>query len=117
MCGSCSSTETARTPSVPRRQPRSQPPSRRRNCRPPADVAITPTQLTLRDLRGEGWTAEVVEHYNVFTKTRHDLFNIIDIVALRGGTTLGGQATSATNVAARIRKIAEHPNTPALRQA
>lgn len=78
---------------------------------------MTPTQLSLRHLRRDGWTVEVVERWNAFTKTRHDLFGILDLVALRGSETLGVQTTSNANVAARVRKIAESEHIAALREA
>jgi hypothetical protein len=78
---------------------------------------MTPTQLSLRHLRDAGWTVDVVEHWNHHALIREDLFGIIDIVALRGTETLGVQATSYTNISARVRKIAEASTTPALREA
>jgi hypothetical protein len=58
-----------------------------------------------------------VEHWNPHARKRHDLFEILDIVALRGDVTLGVQATSYTNISSRCRKIAEADATPALRAA
>lgn len=84
---------------------------------PRARMAISPTQLTLRQLRADGWTAEVVEHWNPHARVRNDLFGFVDVLALRANETLAVQTTSATNVAARIRKIAEHPNVAAVREA
>jgi hypothetical protein len=78
---------------------------------------MTPTELSLRHLRTLHWTAEVVEHWNPHARKRHDLFEILDIVALRGDVTLGVQATSYTNISSRCRKIAEADATPALRAA
>jgi hypothetical protein len=77
----------------------------------------TPTSRTLAELRETGWTAEVVERWNPHARVRNDLFGFIDILAIRGAETLGVQATSASNVASRVRKIADHPNTPAVREA
>jgi hypothetical protein len=45
------------------------------------------------------------------------LFGLIDVLAVGPAGTIGIQATSHTNVSSRIRKIAEHPNTPHLREA
>ena len=78
---------------------------------------MTPTQLSLRHLRAEGWTAEVTEHWNPHARVRNDLFGFIDIIALRGADTLAVQTTSAANVSARVHKIADHPNTPHVREA
>jgi hypothetical protein len=65
----------------------------------------SPTQRSLAKLRGEGYRAAVVEHWNPFAKIRQDLFGIIDIVALKANTTLGVQTTSYSNMSARIKKI------------
>lgn len=69
----------------------------------------SPTQRTLKNLRANGWTAEVVEHYNRFSRTRHDLFGGIDILAIKGEITLGVQCTSGDNHAARVAKLAALP--------
>lgn len=66
---------------------------------------MTPTARTLKALRDDGWTAGVVERFNSHTLTRHDLFGCIDIVAVRDGNTLGVQATSGSNAAARVKKM------------
>jgi hypothetical protein len=78
---------------------------------------VTPTQLSLRHLRAEGWTAEVVERWNPHSRTRHDLFNLFDIVGVRDETTLGCQTTSSSNMAARVRKIADSEHVAAVREA
>ncbi len=78
---------------------------------------MTPTQLSLRELRNAGFTAEVVERWNPHARIRQDLFGIIDIVALNGPTTLAVQCTSAPHVAERVRKIADSPHIAAIREA
>lgn len=78
---------------------------------------MSPTQRTLKLLRDEGWTAGVVERWNSHAKIRQDFLGIIDIIALRGDTTLGVQATSASNVSARMKKLASSENIGALRDA
>ena len=81
-------------------------------------MAYTPTQLTLRHLRNEGWPlVEVVEHWNSHARIRQDLFGFIDIIAIARDRTLAIQCTSAGNTASRIRKIAEHPNIGFVREA
>jgi hypothetical protein len=67
---------------------------------------MTPTQLTLRKLRADGWLAEVVERWVPGANVRKDLFGFVDILALRDGETLAVQATSYTNISARVNKIA-----------
>jgi hypothetical protein len=71
----------------------------------------SPTQLSLRDLRNRGYTAQVVERFNPFAKVRQDLFGFIDIVAIREGENgvTGVQTTSGPNVAARIAKAKTIP--------
>lgn len=67
----------------------------------------TPTQKTLAYLRERGFLAEVVEKWNPYARVRQDLFGFTDIVAVRGDSTLFVQCTSAANVPARRRKIAD----------
>ena len=78
---------------------------------------MTPTQLTLRHLRNDGWTAEVVEKWNPHAQVRNDLFGFVDVLAVRGPETLAVQTTSAANVSARVRKIADSPTIGAVREA
>ena len=80
-------------------------------------MTISPTALTLRALRRDGYTAEVVEHWNPHARVRNDLFGCIDVVALKGAETLAVQATSDSNVSARVRKIAESEHIAAIREA
>jgi hypothetical protein len=77
---------------------------------------VTPTQRSLEQLRRDGWTVAIVERWNPHARIRQDLFGCIDILALRDGETLAVQTTS-TGVAARVRKIADNPNLPAMRAA
>ena len=81
-------------------------------------MSLTPTQLTLRYLREQGWpVVEVVEHWNPHARIRQDLFGFVDVLAVGPSGVLAVQTTSAGNVAARVRKIAEHPNTAPVREA
>lgn len=77
----------------------------------------SPTQRSLKYLRAEGFTAEVVEKYNSFAKIRIDLFGILDLVAIKDGVTLGVQTTSYSNMSARRTKILESENYKKLKQA
>lgn len=70
---------------------------------------MSPTSRTLAALRQDGWTVQTVEHWNHYTKRRHDLFGCIDIVAIREGRTLGVQCTSGSNTSSRLHKIAAEP--------
>jgi hypothetical protein len=78
---------------------------------------VTPTERTLKYLRAQGYTAVITERWNQFAKIRQDLFGIVDVLALKPGETLAVQCTSAPNVSARVNKIADHDNTPRLREA
>jgi isoaspartyl peptidase/L-asparaginase-like protein (Ntn-hydrolase superfamily) len=78
---------------------------------------MSPTQLTLRHLRNDGYTAEVVERWNPHARIRNDLFGFIDVVALKGDETLGVQTTTAGHVNDRCRKIAESPMVGIVREA
>lgn len=77
----------------------------------------TPTSRSLAALRERGYTAQVVERWNPHARIRHDLFGFIDLLAIKDGETLAVQTTSASNVAARIRKIAESEHIAAVRDA
>lgn len=77
----------------------------------------SPTQLSLAALRAQGYACWIVEHWNSYTRRREDLFNAWDILAVGNGETLAVQTTSASNVSARVRKIADNPYTPELRKA
>ncbi|QDP54724.1 MAG: hypothetical protein GOVbin2833_13 [Prokaryotic dsDNA virus sp.] len=74
-------------------------------------MAVTPTQRTLKHMRGMGLLCEVVERWIPQARRRHDLYNIIDIlgVGVLDGepTTIGVQATSRSNHGSRIKKILE----------
>lgn len=74
-------------------------------------MKTTPTQRTLKLCRDVGWTCQVVERWNSFAKVRVDLFGFIDVVAMNGASIIGIQATSGSNVAARITKIKENPKS------
>lgn len=78
---------------------------------------MTPTALTLREMRKRGYFCWVVEHWDAFARKRKDLWGIVDVLCLRENEVVGVQATSKSNVSARIRKIAEHESTPYVRKA
>ncbi len=78
---------------------------------------VSPTQRTLKELRSRGYLVQVVERWNPFARRRIDLFGFIDVIGIRRGEVLGVQATSASNVSARVKKIAEHENVGAVREA
>lgn len=70
-------------------------------------MAASPTQRTLERLRRDGYRAAVVEKYVPQVRRRQDLFGIIDVLAVHphGLRTLGVQATTVSNQAARLKKL------------
>lgn len=70
---------------------------------------MTPTARTLKALRDDGYTAEVVEKWNPHTRTRHDLYGFGDVLAFRGKEVLIVQATSRGNMSSRVKKILAEP--------
>lgn len=77
----------------------------------------SPTQLSLAKLREEGYLVDVVERWIPGANIRKDLYGFIDIIALKGKETLAVQTTSASNMSARCKKIADHENVGAVREA
>lgn len=72
----------------------------------------SPTQRTKAELLKNGWEfVAIVERWNAFARIRQDLFGVIDILAIRCNSTgcFGVQATSASNVAARMKKSMAEP--------
>jgi hypothetical protein len=80
-------------------------------------MASSPTTRSLKLMRDRGFYSEVVERYNSFTRTRHDLYGFIDILCLGEGVVIGVQTTSYSNMTARIKKIKEHENYPIVEKA
>lgn len=78
---------------------------------------LLPETRTIRALEADGWTAEKVEQQIPGTFIKRDLFGFLDILAIRGQEILGVQATSLSNVSARIKKITDHVNLPVVRKA
>jgi hypothetical protein len=78
---------------------------------------LSPTQRTLAEMRKRGYYADVTEKWNPWARIRQDLFGVIDVLCLGDKEVVGVQATSASNISARVNKIAEHENTAALRKA
>jgi hypothetical protein len=81
---------------------------------------MTPTARSLAYLREQGWHAEVVEMtIRAPGRTfKRDLWGWCDILCVGpDGALLAVQTTSATNVAARVRKIGDSPLLPLVRAA
>ena len=77
----------------------------------------SPTQLTLKKLRADGYLVAITEHWNQYGKVRQDLFGFVDVLGLRQGETIAVQATSYSNVSARVKKIIGHENIDMARKA
>ncbi len=68
------------------------------------------SSLTARSsahLRDLGYMVATVEHYNSFTRRKHDLFGCIDLLCIGNGETVAVQVTSKSNLSARKHKIEE----------
>ena len=71
-------------------------------------MATTATSRTLKHLRERGYEAQVVERWCSFSRRRIDLFNIVDIVAVKPGEIVGVQST-AHNLSNRLQKSIAEP--------
>ena len=71
------------------------------------NLATSPTQLSLKKLRDEGYLVAITERWNAFAKIRQDMFGFIDLLAIKDGEILAVQTTSASNMSARANKIAD----------
>lgn len=76
-------------------------------------MTATPTSRTLKSLRDDGWTADVVEKWIPQQRVRKDLYGFGDVLAFRGKETLIVQATSRNNMSSRVRKILAEPRARA----
>lgn len=66
----------------------------------------SPTERTLNKLRKDGALPWKTEYYNQWSRKRHDMYGWCDLVAMMPGNyLLGIQATSGSNVSARVKKI------------
>jgi hypothetical protein len=68
----------------------------------------SPTARSLAHCRKLGLTAQVVEHWNAFSRRRVDLFGVIDIVVLSPIGICGIQTTGA-GASSRMAKIRDEP--------
>jgi hypothetical protein len=79
---------------------------------------VSPTQLSLRRLRSEGWAVDVCERWVPMgggaQSVRRDLFGLLDLVALRAGETMGVQTTTASNYLSRVKKLTDDEHRPTL---
>lgn len=72
---------------------------------------LTPTQLSIKRLKEQGYFVKVVETWNPWARIRQDLFGAIDIVAIKATEpgVIGIQATTTPNMNARITKAQALP--------
>jgi hypothetical protein len=68
---------------------------------------VTPTARTLKLLRAEGLVVDIAERWNPFSRTKRDLFNFADLIGLDVArkSMWAVQATSMSNMGARVKKI------------
>lgn len=78
---------------------------------------MSPTQLSLRNMRANGYICAITEHWNPFARIRQDLFGFIDVLCIRENEIVGVQTTSYSNISARVNKIADHENIGHVRKA
>lgn len=81
------------------------------------EVALSPTQRSKAHLEALGYQVAITEHWNPWARRRVDLWGFVDLLAIKPNETLAVQTTSATNVSARVKKIAEHENVGFVRDA
>ena len=98
----------------------------RLSCRNVTNDHVPRKRTARAALQADGWTCQVVEHWNPFSRTRLDLFGCIDIIAVRAsqsssfrgilehdGAILGVQCTTMDHLAARIAKAKAEPRLQA----
>ena len=66
---------------------------------------MTPSARSIAHMKSLGYIVANVEHYNYFTKRRHDLYGCIDLLCIGNGETVAVQVTSKSNMSSRIKKI------------
>lgn len=71
-------------------------------------MASSPTTRSLKLLRDRGYTAAVVERWNPHVKIRQDLFGFADLIAFNRHEVVLVQTTTASNMAARVKKVEEN---------
>lgn len=74
-------------------------------------AGISNTQRTLKYLRDQGYTSAIVEKWNSHTRTRHDLFGIIDIIALDPKNGVIGVQSTGSAFSEHYKKLTEEKAT------
>jgi len=80
-------------------------------------TVASPTSRTCDYLRRRGYRVAIVEKWNAHTKTRHDLFGWMDVLAFKGSMIYGIQATTFSNRSSRIKKVLANDHALAWVQA
>lgn len=75
----------------------------------------SPMARTIDHFRALGYTVDVTERR--VGPVSKDLFGFVDALAIKRDETIALQATSASNVASRVKKITEHELVGAVREA
>ena len=73
---------------------------------------MTLSQRSQLRWKNQGYLVANVEKWNSFTKTRHDLYGVIDLLAIGNGETVAIQTTSKSNMSSRIKKIEDPDALP-----
>ena len=66
---------------------------------------MTPSARSIALMKSLGYQVANCDHYNYFTKRRHDLYGCIDLLCIGNGETVAVQVTSKSNMSSRIKKI------------
>lgn len=77
----------------------------------------SPTVLSLRKMRKEGYNCAIVEKKIPKVFITKDLFGFIDILCVKGKEIIGIQTTTSDHVSHRKVKILEHENYPLIKDA
>lgn len=81
------------------------------------NLAISPTQLSLKKLRAEGYLVAITEKFNHACKIRQDMWGWCDLLAIKENEVLAVQTTSYTNISVRVKKIADSDTIGIVRKA
>ena len=66
---------------------------------------MSPTSRSLKALRNDGWTVDIVERWIPGARIRKDLFNMADLLAIKSGRKPLLVQVTSSRVAERVRKI------------
>lgn len=69
---------------------------------------LSPTELSLKLFRSQGYLAEVVERWLPRANVRKDLFNVIDLIAIDGKCIAGVQVTTLSSYRSHVAKLKEY---------